>query len=110
MKTAVSIVLAAGLSTLALAAPAAAYETIDCDRDHRPAERVICGSQKLQILDAKITEAYADLMQGSELRARTKRGLISSQRAFLELRDSCGWDRACVEEVMSLRLSRIQFH
>jgi uncharacterized protein len=103
-------ILAAAVSVFAVPRPAAAYDTIDCDRDGKPAERVICSSQSLQILDAKITEVYAEMMQDRTFNARIKRDLLVSQRTFLARRDACGWDQDCVEEVMSLRSSRIQFY
>ena len=103
----------AGFIATALAAsitPAAAIDTIDCARDHNPAERTICSSQKLQVLDAKVTEAYADIMLDSHVKGHVKRAVLESQQSFLERRDACGRDSACLTEVMERRSSRIQFY
>jgi uncharacterized protein YecT (DUF1311 family) len=102
------IALAAWLG-LALATPASAIDTIDCARDWNAAERTICKSQALQVLDAKMTEAYADLMLDQSVSGRTKMRLQQSQRDFLDRRDRCGADRQCLEEVMQQRVTRIHY-
>ena len=97
--------------TLALAAtPAAAIETINCERDHNPAERTICASQKLQILDAKVTEAYADIMLDGRVKGHVKRAVAESQLSFLKHRDACGRDVECLSEVMDRRAIRINYY
>ena len=90
--------------------PAAAYDTINCERDRNPAERAICSNQRLQVLDARVTEAYTDIMLDGHIRSSVKDAVRESQQNFLKHRDACGRDPACLAEVMSLRASRINFY
>lgn len=96
--------LAAG----AVVTPVKAIETIDCAKDTRLAERTICGSQRLQILDATVTQAYADVMYDAVVPERIKNRVKWSQRAFLSERDRCGDDRRCLETSMQDQLARLR--
>ena len=105
------------VAALALAAAAAGtasatgIQTIDCQVDvATAAERTICSSQSLQILDAKVTEVYADMMTSRRLSRETKANIRDSQYAFLARRNACGADRDCLAEVMNRRLSRIHVY
>ena len=104
------IVMAATLRALttAVTASGTGIETIDCSANLNRAETTICGSQRLQILDAKITEIYAEMMLGRRLSSAGKENLRDSQYNFLARRNSCGADYVCLEETMSLRASRIR--
>jgi uncharacterized protein len=101
-STAAALMLAAGLAT-----PSLAYDTIDCQRDTSPAERTICSSQRLQLLDAQVTEKYTDIMLDSYIKSSVKRAVHDSQVNFLQRRDQCGADRDCLTAVMGTRLVRI---
>lgn len=103
------VVALAMLASLGAISPASAIDTIDCARDWNATERTICRSQKLQVLDAKMTEAYADLMLDQSVSGQTKQRLQQSQREFLDRRDRCGADRDCLEEVMQQRVTRIYY-
>jgi uncharacterized protein len=106
----IRIALAAlALATLLIApAKAANIQTTDCAVDlGTAAERAICKSQRLQILDAKITEVYAGLMTSRRVPSDAKARVRDSQYQFLERRNACGADRDCLEEVMGRRLTRI---
>lgn len=92
----------------AVARPALAIETIDCDKDRRLAERTICSSQRLQILDAVVVQAYADVMLDAVVSDRIKNRVKWSQRAFLRDRDRCGDDRRCLEASMQDQLERLR--
>lgn len=100
----------AGFAFAATVALAENIQTIDCGVDHNRAERAICSSQRLQILDAKITEAYADMMHSRRLTPIAKAHLRESQHAFLVRRDACGASYGCLEDVMSTRVSRIRLY
>lgn len=104
------IIVAWGLgASLAWTLPAGAgsIETIDCHADRNPAERRICASQHLQVLDALITERYADLMLDRRNPASVRAAARHDQRAFLIQRDRCGPDSRCLEDVMHLRLAEL---
>jgi uncharacterized protein len=98
------------LATLAVAIPAHAIDTIDCSRDDSPAERTICSSQRLQILDAKMVEVYADLMSSRWLSTAGKANLQASQRSFLVRRDACGRNFGCLEAAMAGRATQLNFY
>ena len=107
------ITLAALLTGLAIgtaATPAAAYDTINCARDHSPAERAICASERLQVLDAKVTEQYTDIMFDSYIKGPVKQAVHESQISFLQRRDRCGADVECLSEVMERRAMRINYY
>ena len=100
-----ALVLSAALATVA---PAAGIQTIDCQIDQtHAAERAICTSQRLQILDAKVTEVYADMMSSRRISREAKAHIRDSQFAFLIRRNACGANRDCIADVMTLRLTRI---
>lgn len=96
------------IANVSAVSPASAIETIDCGRDTRLAERTICTSQKLQILDAIVTQAYADVMLDVVVPERIKNRVKWSQRAFLSERDRCGDDRRCLETTMQGQLQRLR--
>lgn len=112
MKRSTTTGLVAGLIAMvaigAVARPALAIETIDCDKDTRIAERTICSSQRLQILDAIVVQAYADVMLDAVVSERIKNRVKWSQRAFLRDRDRCGDDRRCLEASMQGQLERLR--
>lgn len=103
LLAAITILAATGGS-----AGAGDIQTIDCAVDRNRTERAICASQRLQILDAKITEVYADAMSDRRLSASVKEALRRSQYAFLARRDACGSDAACINGVMTLRFAHIR--
>jgi uncharacterized protein len=97
-------------ASLTATTPAAAIQTIDCQRDHSPAERTICASQRLQVLDAKITEAYADIILDGHVKGSVKQAVVESQINFLKRRDACGRDVDCLTEEMERRSMRIHHY
>lgn len=97
----------AAFAVAAAVTPAAAIDTINCARDRNPAERTICASHHLQILDAKVTEAYADIIRDTRISGPIRTALRDSQFAFLARRDACGRDTDCLAEAMQLRAIRI---
>ncbi len=104
--TAIALALALG----AASAPALAYDTIDCQRDTGPAERAICSSQRLQLLDAQVTEQYTDIMLDSHVKGPVKQAVHESQVNFLQRRNQCGNNAECLAEVMERRVSRISYY
>jgi uncharacterized protein len=102
------------IASLALVAggtsPAAAFDTINCQRDHSATERTICDNQRLQVLDAQVTEKYADIMLDSHIKGDVKRAVHESQLSFLRRRELCGRDVECLAEVMERRATRINYY
>ncbi len=104
---------AAGLALALLTAPAASaarFATIDCDARLNAAEKIICASQPLQILDAKITEVYAELMNERGRSRGAKADLHQSQLNFLARRNRCGANYDCLDDVMGMRATRINYY
>ena len=111
MRTPIIIAaLVAGLAIATAATPAAAYDTINCERDQSPAERAICASQRLQVLDAQVTEQYTDIMLDSYIKGSVKQAVHESQVSFLKRREQCGANVECLAEVMERRAMRINFY
>jgi uncharacterized protein len=92
------------------ASPAAAFDTINCQRDHSVAERAICDSQRLQVLDAQVTDKYTDIMLDSHIKSDVKQRVHESQISFLRRRDQCGRDTECLADVMERRATRINYY
>ena len=98
-------------AAVASTASASGIQTINCEADRaNAAERTICASQSLQILDAKVTEVYADMMSSRRISRVVKANIRESQYSFLARRNACGHDRGCLAEVMSVRLTRIHYY
>ena len=111
MRTPISIAaLTASLALAAASTPAAAYDTINCARDRSAAERTICDSQRLQVLDAKVTEHYTDIMLDSYIKGPVKHAVHESQVEFLKRREQCKSDVVCLTEVMERRAMRINYY
>ncbi len=100
----------AAAALAAAASPAAAIDTIDCHADRNIAERTICSSNRLQVLDARVTEAYSDIMLDSGVKSSIKHAIYVSQLEFLRSRDACGRDARCLADVMERRVDRITFY
>jgi uncharacterized protein len=91
-------------------AQAGRIDTIDCQVDLNASEQTICDSQRLQILDAKITQAYVELITGRWLAVELKDAVRESQHVFLKRRNACGSHYACLEDIMGQRLTRIGYY
>jgi uncharacterized protein len=110
LPTLAASAIALALALGAASAPALAYDTIDCQRDTGPAERAICSSQRLQLLDAQVTEKYTDIMLDSHIRGHVKQAVHESQVSFLQRRNQCGSNTECLAEVMERRVTRINYY
>jgi uncharacterized protein len=110
LPTLAATALALALALGAASAPALAYDTIDCQRDTGAAERTICSSQRLQLLDAQVTEKYTDIMLDSHIRGTVKQAVHDSQVSFLQRRNQCGNNADCITEVMERRVMRINYY
>lgn len=81
--------------TMVGASPASAQQ-FDCRDARLKAERSICDSEKLSGLDDRMSELYDDLMRAYS--SKHKRAeLRRYQRGFLETRNACRGDRACIK-------------
>jgi uncharacterized protein len=103
MLDTITLKLAAGISAAALLAlaamatsvrPAGAQE-FDCRDARYASERTICGSDALSALDERMNALYSDLKAAYGNRYQRK-DLKAYQRQFLDARNSCGRDTACI--------------
>lgn len=75
---------------------------MNCAKATMPAEKVICSTPELRILDRDIARAYAALKK--DLSSIDDTSLSErEQPAFIRDRDNCESDRACLKAVMSNR-------
>ena len=100
------------LGALLLPAPSGAQSaaphgpTFDCQMARKPSELRICLSPNLASLDVSLSEAYA--AQRAALLGADDSRLRLAQRAFLQHRDGCQGDEACLRAVMQARLAELQ--
>ena len=87
---------AAALLVLACAFEAGATG-IDCKAAASAGERAICADDKLRRLDARLADAYAKaLAESGTLGEGTRTALRRQQRTWLQQREPCGADAACL--------------
>ena len=77
-----------------------------CARAGTPSERSICESPSLWIYDRVLSTVYE--ARRLTLPAEDANSLISTQRRWLERRDACGDDPACLEALYSSRMEQIR--
>lgn len=77
-----------------------------CARAGTPTERSICESPRLWIYDRVLSTVYE--ARRLTLPAEDANSLISTQRRWLERRDACGDDPACLEALYSSRMEQIR--
>lgn len=98
------------VATLFLVAlPATATEaspSFDCSKAGTATEHAICASEVLSGLDREIAASYAAARDGLKKKGRQR--LKKRQLSWIERRDACGSDAACIERLMRRRLARLQ--
>lgn len=82
-----------------------ALANIDCRRDLRPVERLICSSSNLLDLDASMSAYYFRLRNDATRRAA--RDLLDNQRNWLEWRDTCK-TVSCLREMYTFRIQELK--
>ena len=68
--------------------------SFNCAQASGCTEAVICETPQLSRLDSRMARLYGALQDSSSLGGAT--GLLGSQRAWLESRDSCGCNANCL--------------
>lgn len=94
---------AAVLFACCLATPAAA--NIDCQRDRRPIEQLICSDAELIMLDNQMSSLYYWLKNFSSLPGAQL--LLDNQREWLRVRDQC-WNTGCLRSTYIERINAFQ--
>ncbi|HEX5325695.1 MAG TPA: lysozyme inhibitor LprI family protein, partial [Acetobacteraceae bacterium] len=85
---------------------AAAAPSFDCAHAGTAPEHTICNDSRLAQLDVAVADAYAGASQTGSPAEQAR--LLAEQRAWMQTRDACGSDPACLERSMSTRLSELQ--
>lgn len=88
------------------AAGAADYAPMNCAKAKSPAEMTICKDYGLGQLEARMTTLYA---VATSLVAMGQRGdMLGAQRDFLQARENCGADAACIRQKYDARIAELQ--
>ena len=93
------------LSTSTLAAAAAGYAPLNCSKAHSASEKAICKSYALGQDEARMATLYSI---ATSLVAMGRRGDIEEQqRAWLQKREACGSDIACLKSAYAKRIGEL---
>ena len=84
------------LAIMAGSARPAASQEFDCRNAEFASERTICGSDRLSVLDERMSGLYRDLKAAYGNRYQ-RQGLKAYQQQFLDARDACAGDTGCIE-------------
>lgn len=86
--------------------PKASY---DCHLTRSPAEKAICSSVALALLDVSIADAYTAALDrfSKEPDLPQRQALKVEQRSWLLQRNKCGSDAGCLQQAMSTRLDAL---
>lgn len=115
MSDTLTLKLAAALSAAALTAlgvmaatvaPAGAQE-FDCRKAQSASERMICRNDVLQVLDERMSGLYVQLKHSYARKAERDR-LKRYQRQFLDTRDDCARDVACIKGAYLDQISALE--
>jgi uncharacterized protein len=83
------------LTTLA-AVTASQAAGLDCKRAASAAEKAVCADASLRAMDAALAAAYAQALRDAGPAPRQQAALRRSQRDWLQERDGCGAEAACL--------------
>ena len=98
--------LAAAVLLVPGAASAADYAPMNCAKAKSAAEKTICKDYALGQLEARMATLYA---VATSLVAMGQRGdMQGAQRDFLQERENCGADAACIRKKYDARIADLQ--
>ena len=87
-------------------AQAGEYAPLNCGKAKSPAEKTICGSYALGQDEARMATLYAI---ATSLVAMGQRGdMQGAQRDFLQERENCDADAACIKKKYDARIADLQ--
>lgn len=90
----------------ASAANAGEYAPLDCSKAQSSAERAICNSYSLGQSEARMATLFSIV---TSLVAMGQRGNIQDdQRKWLQSRDACGNNLACLRESYAVRIQQLE--
>ena len=94
------------VGALAALSQGAEAQTFNCRTAQQPAERAICQSHLLSALDVQMSNHYFRLI--GSVGPQTARLIQADQRAWLQARNSCGYNFGCLESEYRRRLSELR--
>lgn len=82
-----------------------AGQTVDCDSVKKSSEKAICDHKKLIKMDEQVNDGYLTIIKfvPNDL----KRQLRWEQRAWMIIRNKCGYSSLCLEDSYKGRLGRL---
>lgn len=86
--------------------PANPSPSFDCATNRSVAEIAICGSGRLSHLDRQLDGVYGNIRR--RLNRTSQQALRDEQRAWLQRRDGCGGNEACLIEAYETRIAELQ--
>ncbi len=82
------------------------WPSFDCAKTAIDAERVVCANQKLAGLDRKLASVYYESLQ--KLEKPTPLWFTAEQRAWIQSRNRCSMNTACIETAYTHRIAELQ--
>jgi uncharacterized protein len=110
MRARVRLVAAAVTAIFVLSTPAApqsataAGASFDCGKAVTPTEHAICRSEALSALDRDLAALFGQ----RRARSLSPQAVEANQRQWLQVRDACKDDAACLDKEMAVRKSDLQ--
>ena len=98
-----AVIVVAGVSALALAAPAGAA-SFNCGKAKTPTEKTICAKATLNILDQRMGAQYKVLIKLLGAGSAQASSVRAEQVWWLGQRDGCGSDATCLRGVIGQRI------
>lgn len=97
--------VSAALLLVAGTASASDYQPMNCAKAKSAAEKTVCGNYALGQLEARMATLYA---VATSLVAMGQRGdMQGAQRDFLQERENCGGDVACLTQKYDARIGEL---
>jgi len=79
--------------------------SFDCKKAATPVEQTLCANAELSRLDTTLGEHYRRAM--AKLEGAPREALRNGQRAWLQTRNACGVDVACLQPLLSQRVVEV---
>lgn len=93
------------LAVSALSAAPASAASFDCNKARTPTERTICANRDLNDKDVKMAQLYE--ITGHLLAMGGRGALVDAQRDWVQYRNGCGANRACLTRAYDRRNSEL---
>jgi uncharacterized protein len=100
-----AILFAVCLALAGVAPPQADAQTFNCRTARLPAERAICNDGILAQLDVQMSNLYFALI--NRVGPQTARIIRDDQRAWLQARNSCGYNIGCLDGEYRRRIGEL---